>query len=119
MLQPMAAQQLVAQPVLLSSHGSTLDNFGENQDHSQIFTAQRDRFMAGRPIAFPSDFCTEKEATAKQTIIFIEGNDSELDNYHDFMCKFKGYFGDSMQTIMTEHVFQTLNYLLTMWDGIT
>lgn len=108
----MASEQIAAQLMHLSSHGR--ESLEESRSIPSIpFVTWYEMFMAGRLVEFAID-CTKmtfvlslwKEVAAKWAIIFIEGNDSVLDNYQGFIKD----FGEPMQpeTKKSNNIFSCL-----------
>lgn len=93
------APQVAPQPLLLWSPGSLLEKFSGAQDQFLTFTIQCELFMVKRPVEFPTDrskvafvLSLLKEGAAWWAIPLIESNDAVLDNYQNFMQRFRAAF---------------------------
>lgn len=114
LVQPSVAPlALVEQPV--SSHSGLPEKFGGEANKMKNFIGQCELFMRAQAAEFPTDqakvsfiLSLLKESAAKWAQPIIEGNDPIMDNYQNFMEKFRAYFGNLIQAVSASQKIQQL-----------
>uniref|UniRef100_A0A8C6XI56 DUF4939 domain-containing protein n=1 Tax=Naja naja TaxID=35670 RepID=A0A8C6XI56_NAJNA len=104
---------LVEQPV--SSHSCLPEKFGGEADKMKNFIGQCELFMGIRAAEFPTDHAKVsfilsllKESAAKWAQPIIEDNDAIMNNYQNFMERFRAYFGNLIETVTASQKIQLL-----------
>uniref|UniRef100_A0A8C5RC29 DUF4939 domain-containing protein n=1 Tax=Laticauda laticaudata TaxID=8630 RepID=A0A8C5RC29_LATLA len=99
---------LVEQPV--SSHSDLPEKFGGEADKMKNFIGQCELFMGIRAAEFPTDHAKVsfilsllKESAAKWAQPILEGNDPIMNNYQNFMERFRNVYN----LVITKTIFDT------------